>query len=302
MIVFDFLTLKLKLYSRKDELATYLPVRVQYYNPTVSEWIIVFEGNVEDGIFSINKEVRFGSPEEAVFYDMIEHGIIPQTRIIPRDPPNADLVKQAVIGSSFVFNLTTIDDVNHFEIDFGVLYMIPNELIVDTSSTFEDILPVASFYPIPVPTDNTPIPIQNLYTNLVSEIEAANEASVDSAFKLSNISVKLKAVIHRDGETINASLLDLENCETVCGDAISELNFDITPVQMRETSEIAVPNLIGLTESAVRKIVKANGLRLNSIYQKRTGAVNGDSFKQSPTSGVTVKPNQLITVMFNKNE
>lgn len=302
MIVFDFLTLKLKLYSRKDELADYLPVRVQYYNPADSDWITVFEDNVVDGILYINKEVRGGSPVQAIFYDMIEHGIIPQMRVIPRDPPIADLVKQAIIGSSFVFTLKTIDGVEHFEIDFGVLYMIPNELIADTSSTFEDILPVAGFYPIPAPMDNTPIPIQDLYTNLVSEIEAANDASVDSAFKLSNISVKLKAVIHRDGETINASLLDLENCETVCGDAISELNFDITPVQMRQTSEIPVPNLIGLTESAVRKIVKANGLRLNSIYQKRIGTVNGDSFKQSPTSGITVVPNQLITVMFNKNE
>ncbi len=302
MIVFDFLTLKLKLYSREDVLATSLPVIVQYYNTTDSDWITVFEDSVEEGILYIHKEVRAGSTVEALFYDMIEHGVIPQIRVIPRDPPVAGLVKQAVIGSSFVFTLKMIDGVNHFEIDFGILYMIPDELIVDTSSTFEDILPVAGFYPTLAPTDNTPIPIQDLYTNLVSEIEAANDASADSAFKLSNISVKLKAVIHRDGETINASLLDLENCESVCGDAISELNFDITPVQMRETSEIPVPNLIGLTESAVRKIVKANGLRLNSIYQKRTGTVNGDSFKQSPTSGVTVKPNQLITVMFNKNE
>lgn len=149
---------------------------------------------------------------------------------------------------------------------------------------------------------NSPVPIKNLYTNIVNEIETANKFTESSSFKLANISLKLKAIIQSDGNALSASLLDIANSEKVNGNSISELVFDITPVRNTEIAPGKLPDLIGLTETAVRRILKSIGLRLNPVYQNNRNSVNGDSFKQSPAPGSDFQANELITVIFSKHE
>jgi hypothetical protein len=150
--------------------------------------------------------------------------------------------------------------------------------------------------------ENSPVPIKNLYSDIVNEIEVANKFTESSSFKLSNISLKLKAIIQKDGDALSASLLDISNSEKVNGNSISELVFDITPVRNVETAIGKMPDVIGLTETAVRRILKSIDLRLNPVYQSNPNVVNGDSFKQSPTPGTDIQANQLITVIFSKHE
>jgi beta-lactam-binding protein with PASTA domain len=69
-----------------------------------------------------------------------------------------------------------------------------------------------------------------------------------------------------------------------------------------ETAIGKMPDVIGLTETAVRRILKSIDLRLNPVYQSNPNVVNGDSFKQSPTPGTDIQANQLITVIFSKHE
>ncbi|TSJ41534.1 PASTA domain-containing protein [Fluviicola chungangensis] len=305
MIDFNYFILKLKLYTGTNDLAENFAASIQYYSFVDSDWITVFGGNTKSGFLVVNQEVRDANSTQALFYDLIAQEKLPPMRIIPDAPLSPDITKQPVIGSSFTFNLEPVDGMIAFEIDFGTLYMIPNELILDSSSAFADILPVANYFPVTVTIPEPavpPIPIQDLYTNLVSEIAAASQTSSESPFKLSNISVKLKALVHGDGESLSASLLNLENSENVNGEAISELFFDITPVHNRENLSISMPDVMGLTETAVRRILKKAGLRLNPVYQKKESVVNGDSFKQSPLKGISVQPNQLVTVIFSKHE
>lgn len=151
-------------------------------------------------------------------------------------------------------------------------------------------------------TENTPVPIKTIYSDIVNEIETATRFTEASSFKLSNISLKLKAIVQKDGETMSASLLNLADSETVNGNAISELTFDITPVKQAETVSGKMPDVLGLTETAVRRVLKSVGLRLNPVYQQNNKVVNGDSFKQAPTPGSEVQTNQLVTVIFSKNE
>ena len=305
MITFENFSLKLKLYDSDSVFIEDLVARVQFYSFKDRNWITVFEETITAGQLTIERSVGSASAEEALFYNLISTERLPPLRIIPRDPIGSALVKQAIISSSFVFKVDNINGITTFVVDFGTMTMIPNEMIVDTNTEFEEILPVANYFPITANTgepETPPVPIQDLYANLVSEIATATDTADGLPFKLSNISLKLKALVHGDGESLSASLLTLENSENVNGEAISELVFDITPVTNRENNAIAVPNLLGLTETAVRKVLKNLGLKLNPVYQKKDSVVIGDSFKQFPSPGTNTQPNQLVTVIFNKHE
>lgn len=152
------------------------------------------------------------------------------------------------------------------------------------------------------PLERSSVPIKNLYTNIVNEIQTATNTSGNSAFKLSNVSLKLKAIVQQNGDSLSASLLDLSDSEKVNGNAISELSFDISPTDNTGTGSIHTPDVTGLTETAVRRILDSLNLRLNPVYQDHKTVVNGDSFKQSPVRGTEIQPNQLVTVIFSKNE
>lgn len=305
MITFENFSLKLKLYDSDSISVEGLPVRVQFYSFKDRIWITVFDEMIEAGQLAIEKPIGSANQEESLFYNLITTERLPPLRIIPSAPIGSGLVKQPIIASSFVFKVADINGIITFVIDFGTMTMIPDEMIVDTSTEFEEILPVASYFPITANTgepETPPVPIQDLYANLVSEIATATDTADGLPFKLSNISLKLKALVHGDGESLSASLLTLENSENVNGEAISELVFDITPVSNRETDSIAIPSLLGLTETAVRKILKKLGLKLNPVYQKKDSVVIGDSFRQFPSPGTSTQPNQLVTVIFNKHE
>lgn len=312
MIYFDEFLLKLKLFKSDGDFVDGITAFVEYYSFEHSGWFGIFTDTIKSGQLRISKIVRTANADESVFFDLIATGKLPPMRVSPKNPIVEGLSKQQIFASSFVFNLEEGAGLPPlFTIDFGTLSLVPNELILDTNTDFTDILPVANYFPVTITTtepeepeepETPPVPIQDLYANLVSEITTAANAADGLPFKLSNISLKLKALVHGDGESLNASLLTLENSEHVNGDAISELVFDITPVSNRENDSIAVPNLLGLTETAVRKILKNLGLKINPVYQKKDAVVNGDSFRQFPAPGTYIQPNQLVTVIFNKHE
>lgn len=301
MIPFQNLLIELTLFSSNGKFVPSLPVIFQYYSFDEQEWVNLYTASLNTkGHLSIRRTTSTEiSPEEAAFFDAIHNDKLPPSRVIPATVYE-ELDKQPVLGSSFSFRLDAMTET--FRIDFGVLWLAPTEFILDSSTRFPDFLPVTSPFKIPA-ADKTPLPINELYSNIVSEIETASYASGSSPFKLANISLKLKAMLQRDGETVSATLLDPESSENVNGNAISELVFDITSNQ-QEGSEIIIPmpDLKGLTETAVRRILKSLDLRLNPVYQNKPEVMNGDSFKQSPAIGEKLKPNQLVTVIFSKHE
>lgn len=301
MIAFQNLLIELTLFNSDGKFVPSLPVTFQYYSFDDLDWINLYTATLNTkGDLSIRRTIATGiPPEEAAFFDAIHNDKLPPVRVIPSAVYNG-LDKQPVIGSTFSFHLDAVTDT--FQIDFGNLWIAPVEFILDSSTRFPDFLPVTSAYRIPA-ADKTPLPINELYSNIVSEIETAAYASSSSPFKLSNISLKLKAMLQRDGETVSATLLDPESSENVNGNAISELVFDITANQPEESvTVITMPDLKGLTETAVRRVLKSLGLRLNPVYQNKPDVMNGDAFKHSPATGEKLKPNQLVTVIFSKHE
>jgi predicted nucleic acid-binding Zn-ribbon protein len=149
--------------------------------------------------------------------------------------------------------------------------------------------------------DERPLPIKTFYSNIVSEIDVAKSQN-EGAYKLSNISLKIKTFVTRDAEGVTSvQLLSKDTAEGVNAEMMSELSFDVVENNFIGTTPGNVPNLIGHTETAVRRILSSQGLRLNEVYQSKLSVPNGQSFKQSPAANTPAQLNDLITVIFSKH-
>lgn len=172
---------------------------------------------------------------------------------------------------------------------------IKEDKIIELTSTIDELSKEIEF-------DMRPMPVSGVYTNIINEIQLA-ETLNKSNFKLANIQLKLKTLVNRDKEGVNLQFLNHETAKDVNGNSISEVVMDIESSPNRVTELAKLPNLIGFTETAVRRILSNLGLRLNPVYQKTESNIpSGESFKQSPTLESDIENNQLITVIFSKNE
>lgn len=149
--------------------------------------------------------------------------------------------------------------------------------------------------------DLRPMPVSGVYTNIVNEIQLADNLN-NSDYKLSNIQLKIKSLVNRDQDGVNLQFLNHETAKEINGNSISEVVLDIESAPRAVSEPGKLPNLIGFTETAVRRILSNQGLRLNPVYQKQSTVPSGESFKQSPAVNSTIQNNQLITVIFSKNE
>jgi hypothetical protein len=151
--------------------------------------------------------------------------------------------------------------------------------------------------------DETPISINSFCSNIVNEIDKADSRKAESKYKLTNISMKLKALVNADSNNaVNVQLISPDKMKDMDSDALSEINFNVSAQNERDTDSLTMPNLSGLTETAVRKQLSRIGARLNPVYQSNIEVSNGASFKQSPQAGSSINQNETVTVIFSKNE
>jgi hypothetical protein len=149
-----------------------------------------------------------------------------------------------------------------------------------------------------------PIAVNSFYKNIVNEIDTADAASVNSNYKLSNISLKIKTLLNQDvNNSVSMQLLTPEKLKDVNGAMLSEVAFDITPIASnKDSSTVKVPKVIGLTETAARNVLVKAGLRLNSVFQVNNSISAGEAFKQAPLTDSVVGVNNIVTVIFSKHE
>ncbi|WP_299216823.1 PASTA domain-containing protein [uncultured Dokdonia sp.] len=144
-----------------------------------------------------------------------------------------------------------------------------------------------------------------LYTDIIDEIQIAKENTASSGFKLSNISLNLKTVAEKDAQGLRFQVIDINNASTINGAAISDIKIDITENETAKVSELIVPKLIGLTETAARTYLEKFNLRLDPVYQlmntTNSPIIEGQAFKQLPEPGTVTTPDTTITVIFAKN-
>lgn len=145
-------------------------------------------------------------------------------------------------------------------------------------------------------------PINQVYNNIIEQVQIASDKTKESRFKLSNLSLTLKTFVEQDATGgVKIKLVDGGKVSNVNGATISDIKIDIAEQNAAASNTLKMPNVVGLTETACRQVLHSIGLQLDTIYQFDVNNVPvGQAFKQSVPQGSTVNYNQTITVVFAK--
>lgn len=143
-----------------------------------------------------------------------------------------------------------------------------------------------------------------VYSNVINEINLANQNLGNSKYQLSNMSLDLKVLVQNDSEGLKLQLVDDMLAEGLNGSALSNIRIDVksTDLNPTNTNEAKLPDLSGLTETEVRKRLANYGLKLKPVYQFSSTKVIGQSFKQHPAADTDIIEGSTITVMFAKEK
>ncbi len=143
---------------------------------------------------------------------------------------------------------------------------------------------------------------KKVYSSIINDIAIADAEMDTSRFKMANISLNLKATVEKGPEGTLFGLVDFESAKDINAAAISDISIDIVPNTTAVKTENSVPNIIGLTETAARKIITNYGLKLDVIYQPTDNPnfIKGQAIKQIPEAGAALTPGQEVLVIFAK--
>lgn len=142
-----------------------------------------------------------------------------------------------------------------------------------------------------------------VYSSIVNDVVKADTELVNSKYRLANVSLNLKTTVEKGPDGTIFGLLDYESAKDVNSAAISDISIDIVPTDTSSTTvEQKMPNILGLTETAVRKVLLNNGLKLDAVYHptKDDRLIEGQSFKQSPAPDASIAEGQEVIVIFAK--
>jgi PASTA domain len=142
-------------------------------------------------------------------------------------------------------------------------------------------------------------PVSRVYSTILDEFKKTSELTKDSSYRLANISLNIKTFMELDGEGMRMQLVDANKLSGLPTEALSDFRVEIGQNSAATGGTVKVPDLLGLTETAARKILGSMGLTLKPVYQQSKTVPIGQSFKQSPQSG-EVPPGSTITIVFSK--
>lgn len=143
-----------------------------------------------------------------------------------------------------------------------------------------------------------------VYTSIVKDVVKADEELSQSKFKLANVSLNLKTAVEKGPSGTILSLVGLNEANDINSDFLSTINIDVVPNVLSVSSkENKLPDLKGLTETAVRRILSEYGLKLDAVYHPTdsTEFIDGQSFKQAPVAGSSYVEGQEVIVIFSKS-
>jgi len=147
-------------------------------------------------------------------------------------------------------------------------------------------------------------PIQSIAANIGTEMDIANKKlrSEKRPYRFGRIELDLRGTISTDGQSMTlASLVDLK---TLGGAAVLPgVKFEILPdtIPTESITDVDVPDVTGLTETAVRRLLQAVGLRLEMVHKSIEPTTNipiGLSIQQSPVAGTKLARTEIVLVVF----
>lgn len=147
-----------------------------------------------------------------------------------------------------------------------------------------------------------PTSLGNVYKEIVQNIDIFEQYN-NTGYKLSGLRMKLRGMVDVNQGNLNIQFLEPSGTKDIPIEAISEIELSIDSREKIETpSSGTMPNVLNLTETAVRRILRSMNLTLNTVYQVNRAVPHGLSFKQAPEPGMPVSPQQHVTVVFSRNE
>lgn len=145
-----------------------------------------------------------------------------------------------------------------------------------------------------------------VYSNVVKEIAKATQElnAANSSYQISNLALDLKVLVKNEDGGVKLQMVDDTLAESINGDALSNIRIEVKANDLSSinTATNVLPNIIGLTETEVRKKLQNYGLKLNPIYEFSDTRVIGQAFKQFPESSVEIVEGSTITVFFAKKK
>jgi len=145
----------------------------------------------------------------------------------------------------------------------------------------------------------THVPVDEVIGGLAAEIAKASDAldAESIGYELQGVQVQLNGLLDAAGTSVSLG------ARGVVPEAGSRLEFSfaaVRPVDLSGTEQ-EVPDLVGLTPIAVRRLLDAVGLRLESStssVEVDHPAAHSQAFAQSPIKGTTASIGDVIHVVF----
>ena len=144
---------------------------------------------------------------------------------------------------------------------------------------------------------------ESVFSRISEDVGLAARQLSESAspYKLGRVTMNIKAILGADGADLYLPNAGMANSETPLSSIDLELIPDETAPSHTANQNLVAPKLIGLTESAVTKLLRQSGLKLKSsrmVVSEKTK--NGRAVKQLPAEGTPLIAGQTIRVTFGK--
>lgn len=148
-------------------------------------------------------------------------------------------------------------------------------------------------------------PAGDLIANLAQSLGNVNRELISGAvpYRLGRTDIRLKAVLSGDG-----SRLYLPDVARLTGDlALSEINFELMPdgaPAAPADEDPVVPDLLGLTETAVIRVLSSLFLKAEKAVETISGAPekHGRALRQAPAAGAPAVRGQSVLVVYGTGE
>ena len=143
--------------------------------------------------------------------------------------------------------------------------------------------------------------LSTIATNIGTEIDAANKTlkRQNLPYQFGKIDLNIKGAVAEDGQSITLARLS----DTATAKIFSNVNLELLPVlpPVNLKDAVTVPDIKGLTETVVRRLLNSVGLKLE-VVSKSMGQGSkipvGQSIQQSPKAGAATARNDTVLVVF----
>lgn len=151
----------------------------------------------------------------------------------------------------------------------------------------------------PAVTTLRTVAVTDLATDMATQLDTAQKTLKPTGFSLGTIQISAKGVLRDTG---SMEFPDTETLKALPQDSLSDLKFQFIPEKVPTSDDgPRVPDVLQLTESAVRRVLTSVGLVLEASTGPRglnPAVAPGQAMVQSPGAGTIIARGARVMVIF----